>query len=114
MNNKTEGGMMAKYTKITVFGSQVRVAVKPDETVQSVLYRAQMRYLRRYFGKGVTGWMNTIESRDGQMMQITCSVLGRNTVAGTPIIGDFQWVREYGYGTDVANSKAITIASLGL
>jgi len=102
---------MAKYTKITIFGAQVRVAVKLGETIESVLYRAQMRYLRRYFD-GVTGWMNHYESRNDHATLFVTTVLGRTGDLGTPVIGDLHWKREH--GTDAANDRAIAIASLGI
>ena len=101
---------MAKYTKITVFGVQVRVMVKPGETVQSVLYRAQMRYIRRYFD-GVTGWINQFESRNDDSTLFVTIVLGRTGDLGTPVIGDFHW--KLNHDTDAFNRKTIAIASLG-
>lgn len=100
--------MGKRYTKISVFGEQVRVIVNKGESIDSVLTRARANYIRRYYGSTAKGWGSRAESWSDYAVYLVCTVFGRETSDGMPVVGEFHWKKES--GTDEANEMAIIAA----
>ncbi len=106
--NKGGNNMTTKYTKITVYGQQVRVAVKAGEFTDDIISRAAKRVLREEYGNGARLWGANADGWNEYAVYYQGTVVGRSVGNSSPVLGTKYWSQEV--GTDTANKEAIIAA----